>query len=507
MYIGGILAMLASLLAGCGSSDEPAPGLAALAPPDVPLYAEATIRPQGSQADAVSSIVDRVAGSTAPLDRLTQELDASMSDAGLALTYEHDIAPWIGHHAAVFVRSFEPVTPSGIPDLAIEFEADDVEAARSFLDDSIGPAVAERRSYSGADYFYVPSEKLVVGIVSDAVVFGTEAAFKLAVDTSHGESLADSREYTDRIANLPDDPLGTVFLDPGPVIEAAAAGDPRAARDLQMFKPLLAGPLASPIAASLAATPDSATLDLATMVAGADGLAGGSPAVADLPAGAWFAAAVPELGPALARTADSLQKSGLPGAGAIAAQLKAATGIDLEDDVLSWLQGAAGYVSGTSDPEFSFGVIAGSDDPAAPRDLVDSLRRLAEANLSASAGPAPDGADYGFTLKRGTLSLGAVGTQLVAAFRSSIDEVLHPASTLGDDDTYSAAVDALGDDFSPLLYTHLPSFFTVAELGGAGQDPDYRLAKPYLDAFGYLIAGTRIDDGLAVSRLVVGLAD
>jgi hypothetical protein len=66
-YIGGVLAVLATLLAGCGSSDEQAPGLAALAPPDVPLYVEATIRPEGDQADAVSSIVERVAGSTEPL--------------------------------------------------------------------------------------------------------------------------------------------------------------------------------------------------------------------------------------------------------------------------------------------------------------------------------------------------------------------------------------------------------------------------------------------------------
>jgi hypothetical protein len=56
-----------------------------------------------------------------------------------------------------------------------------------------------------------------------------------------------------------------------------------------------------------------------------------------------------------------------------------------------------------------------------------------------------------------------------------------------------------------VVYAYLPSLFTVAELGGAGQQPGYQAVKPYLDAFSYLIAGTRIDDGVAVSRLVIGL--
>ena len=499
--------MLVSLLAGCGSSDESSPGLAGLAPPDVPLYAEATLRPEGDQADAVSSIVEKVAGSTEPIDQLTEKLDEAMAAAGLTLTYDDDIAPWIGRHAAVFVRSFEPATPSGVPDLAIEIEADDVDAAKDFLERSIGPAIAQQQTYSGVDYYSVPSQNLDVGVVSDAVVFATDAAFKLAVDTSHGESLADSSEYVDRVSSLPDDRLGMVFADPGPVIEAAARANPDSARDLKMVKPLLAGPLSTPVAASLSATGDAASIDLASMVDGATEIPEESPTVADLPASAWFAAAIPSLGPALSRIVDGLQMSGVPGAGRVEAQLKRATGLDLNDDILAWLQGAAGFVSGTSRRELELGLIANSDDPDAPRALVDALRRLAAADLGRRPGPPPDGADYGFTVKGGTFSLAGVGDQLVATLRTSIDELLHPATPLADDDGYESARTALGDDFTPLVFTRLQSFFEVAELGGAGDDPDYEAAKPYLDAFSYLIAGTHIDDGLAVSRVVVGLND
>jgi Protein of unknown function (DUF3352) len=500
--------MLVSLLAGCGSSDESAPGLASLAPPDVPLYAEATVRPQGDQADAVSSIVERVAGSTEPLSRIPDELDAALAESGAPINYQDDIEPWLGEHAAVFVRSFDNATADGFPDLALIFEVDDVDAARSFVEHAISsdPGDSVERTYRGDDYYASPKEGVATGIVDDMLVFGTEEAFKLAVDTSQGgQSLAESDEFVDRTDSLPDDALGTVFLDPGPVLEAAIAADPSAVEGLRMWKPLLAGPLSAPVAASLSATDDTASLDLATMVDGADGFDEAQPMVGDLPAGAWFAAAIPELGPALARTADELEKSGLPGAGALPGELRAATGLDLGDDILSWLGGVAGFVEGTDASTLKIGLIAEADDSEAPRKLVDRLRGLVQRQLGAPAGPAPEHTDYGFEIPLAHVQVGVTEDSLVGAFGTTIADVLEPESSLADDDRYQDAVGALGDDFSPLLYTYLPSFFTVAELGGAGDDPDYRVAEPYLDAFSYLIAGTRMDDGVAVSRLVVGL--
>jgi Protein of unknown function (DUF3352) len=500
--------VLAALLAGCGSSDEQSPGLASLAPPDVPLYLEATVRPEGDQADAVSSIVERVAGSTEPLSRIPEELDAALTDSAAPINYQDDIEPWLGEHAALFVRSFDNATPDGFPELALIFEVEDVDAARSFIERAIGldPEDTVERSYRGDDYYASPEDGLATGIVGDTLVFGSEAAFKLAVDTSQGgQSLSDSDEFVDRMDSLPDDPLGTVFLDPGPVLEAAIAADPSAVPGLRMWKPLLAGPLSAPVAVSLSATEDTASIDLATMIDGADGIDEESPMVGDLPAGAWFAAAIPELGPALARTADELEKSGLPGAGALPGELREATGLDLGDDILSWLGGVAGFVEGTDASSLRFGLIAGAADAEAPRKLVDTLRALAQREIGAPAGPAPEDADYGFTIPLANVQVGVTDDSLVGAFGTTIADVLDPENRLADDDLYKDAVGALGDDFSPLLYAYLPSFFTVAELGGAGDEPDYRAAQPYLDAFSYLIAGTRIDDGVAVSRLVVGL--
>jgi hypothetical protein len=203
----------------------------------------------------------------------------------------------------------------------------------------------------------------------------------------------------------------------------------------------------------------------------------------------------------LSRTFDELKLGGVPGADQLEARLRRATGLDLRDDVLSWLQGVAGFVSGTSQRDLKVAVIANSDDPEAPHDVVDALRRLAEDELGSRAGPAPEGADYGFTVGRPDLSVGEVGDQLIGAFRASIDEALHPAATLGENESYSGADAALGDDFVPLAHARLPDFFAVAEKGGT----DFGAAKPYLDALGYLILGARIDDDLVIARLVVGL--
>jgi hypothetical protein len=500
--------MLGSLPAGCGSSEESSPGLAALAPPDVPLYAEATVRPEGDQADAVSSIVEKVAGSTDPLSQIPEELDAALADSGASIKYEDDIEPWLGQHAALFVRSFDNAAPGGFPDLALLFEVEDADAARSFVEKAISsdPGDTVERTYAGDDYYASPKEGLATGIVDDTLVFGTEDSFKLAVDTSQGgQSLADSSDFEERMDSLPSDALGTVFLDPGPVLEAAIAAD--AGPELNMWRPLLAGPLSAPVAASLSATDDTASIDLATMVDGADAIADESPMVGDLPAGAWFAAAIPDLGPALERAADELEKSGLPGAGALPGELRDATGLDLGDDILSWLGGVAGFIEGTDEASLQIGVIAQADQADAPHQLLVALRVLAERQLGAPTGPPAEGTEDGFTIPLARIQVGVTDSSLVGAFGTTIADVLSPETGLSDDDRYQDAVDALGSDVAPLLYTYLPSLFTVAELGGAGDDPGYEAARPYLGAFSYLIAGTHIDDGLAVSRVVVGLTD
>ncbi len=84
--------------------------------------------------------------------------------------------------------------------------------------------------------------------------------------------------------------------------------------------------------------------------------------------------------------------------------------------------------------------------------------------------------------------------------------VLDPDETLADDERFEAAVDALGDDLAPVLYLHLPSLLEVAAAGDSDGSPDYEAIAPYTDALDALVAGIRVEDGLALSRVTVTLA-
>ena len=511
--LGGALAVAASLAAaGCGDGDSS--DLASLVPPDAPLYVEAVLRPEDEQAEAVESFADRVGGIEDPGGAIIAELDASLAADGVKATYA-DIEAWLGSRGALFVRSFETDQPAGeMADVAVAVETEDPDAARSFVDDAeaADPEPEEARSYGDFDYSYSADEDTATGLIYDFLVTGTEDAFKVAVDASQGHSLAESDEYMQRTEALGDDLLGSAYLEPGATVEAAIASEGIDPETAKMLKPLIAGPLSDPVAIGLSATPDAASVDFVSMVDGQEDIATDASLIEGLPAGSWLAVGVPDLGGALRRTLDQLANSGLPGGRSIEATVRDATGIDLGADPVGWLGDAAAFVEGTAQPEFSAGVVAETTDAQGPRELLERAQALAERESGLRSSAPPEGAEYGFSLGLpgglgGGAEAGVIGDRLVAVIGGTVNEALDPEAKLGDDPRYQDAVESLGDEFPAGLYLHLPSFFEVAEQGGSATDPDYQAAIPYLEAFEALVAGTRIDDELAITRLAVSLAE
>lgn len=473
---------MAGALAGCG--EDGSTDLASLTPPDTPLYAEAVIRPDGDQAEAIESLAERVAGVADPGSTVPPLLDEFLAANGIEATYADDIEPWLGDRAAMFVSSFEATSPeSSTPDFGVLVAVDDADAAREFLEGAADETQGawEERSYEGTDYFST-AFGAAVGVVDDAtLVLGTEAGFQVAVDSSAGESLADSSEYAERMDALSDDGLASVFFEPGATVEAILASENVEPEVARMWTPLLGGLLSEPIAATVSATPDSFSVDLAAVL-DTNALLGADPSLlTELPGDSWLAIAVPELGPALDHGLDQLSSSGLPGARELERRVRADTGLDLSEDVLSWLGDTAGFLAGTSGSDFSAGVVAKTTDPAASKKLLDVLEQL----------PA--------------VETGVAGDEVVAVRGSSVDEVLDPAQRLGDAPAFQAAIEALGDDLPPGLYLDLPSLFAVAEQGSDG-DIDYDAIRPYTQAFASLIAGSTVEDGLVLSRFTVSLA-
>jgi Protein of unknown function (DUF3352) len=501
------LAIAAGAVAGCGDGDGADP--ATLAPPDAPFYAEFVIRPDGGQADAIEAFAERVAGIDDPAGAIIAELDASLAEDDVDATYEGEIEPWLGDRGAVFVSSFEESMP---PEAAVVVEVTDTEAAGEFIDLAVAAnpeGGAEQRGYGGTDY-QLASDGTAVGLIGDYLAAGPENAFKVAVDAADGESLAESEDYGRLTGELGDDLLAAAYLEPGVAIEAAIASEDLDPRSARLLDPLTSGPLSDPLAVGFSATPDTAAIDLVTSVEEEDTTTDSS-LIEMLPAESWLAVGAPDVGDPLARTLDQLAHGGLPGAGSIRKAVRDATGLDLRDDSLAWLGDASGFVEGVSAPGFTAGLIAEIGDAEAPRKLLARVETLAERDSGLdSAGP-PAGAEYGFSLGvpgfGGGAEAGVIDDRLVAVFGGTVAQALEPESQLGDDAGYQAAAESLGEEFPPGLYMHLPTFVEVAEHGASATDPGYQAALPYLDAFESLVAGSRVEDGVAVTRVTVSLAD
>jgi len=513
LAFGASLALLlpGAAIIGCGGGEDSEP--ASLVPPDVPLYAEVVLRPEGDQAEAIESFAERVAGIEDPAAAIAAELDSSLADDGVDATFAEDIEPWLGDRGAVFVRSFESLdSPSMDPEAAVLVEVSDADAAQDFIDETLAAeseGEVEESSYGDVDYQL--DGDTAVGLIDDFLVFGPEDAFKVAVDASAGESLAESEEYTQPTDGLGDDLLASAYVELGAAIEAAIASEDLDPGSTRLLDPLLAGPLSDPVAVGLTATPDTAGLELASVVDGQGDIATDASLIETLPAGSWFAVGAPEAGDALARFLDQLANGGLPGAGSIRKAVREATGFDPRPGSLDWLGDASAFVEGTSAPGFTAGLIAEITDPTGPRQLLERVQTLAERDSGLRSAAPPEGADYGFSLGVPSLGGGAeagvIDDHLVAVLGGTVAQALDPESELGDDPRYQEAVESLGDDFPPALFVHLPSFFEVAEQGGSAADPDYRAALPYLEAFESLAAGSWVDDELALTRVIVSLAD
>jgi hypothetical protein len=85
----------------------------------------------------------------------------------------------------------------------------------------------------------------------------------------------------------------------------------------------------------------------------------------------------------------------------------------------------------------------------------------------------------------------AVGGKGVLARRS-------PAQQLGSSPAFTAAAGKLGNGLRPSFYLDFTQVTKLIE-SFAGTEPRFQKAKPYLDAFGAIVAGAK-DEGSGVTR-------
>jgi hypothetical protein len=493
-------ACAATALAGCGGGGSATtsftgPDPATLTPADVPLFNEAVVRPEGDQKAALDSALSKLLATDDPSGFIVERLDQALADQDAGITYERDIAPWLGPRIGVFVETFSEHAQAAVL-LSTTDPAASQEAIDKVASATNGPE--RKRAYRGFDYLVFSRDDSVAGIVGDFVVGGSEQAFKDAVDASRGGSLAGSEEFSSQLKAAPDDQLYFAYADPRAIVDSLEKSGRLSAGEVHDAGSQVQSLLSQPATASLSATADDLALELSVAHGPATATVRESELLKGFPSDSWLAFASADAGPAIGQ-----------GVGAAAQE---ALGFDLGSQLEDWAGDVGGFVSGTS--LFGIGgalVVETNDDQASAQtldDLQERLSRIPEVRIS----PLSTGGEQGFSLTPSGTPIQVQfvqrdGKVVVGLGSDSVDQVLSPDSTLDDSEAFKSATDAL-EGFSPVTFVgFVPLFQLVESFPQVAEDPDYQRAKPYLDHLDFLVIGGRSEGDRDSIRVVLGLRD
>ena len=511
--LAGVALGLLLAAAGCGSSSGSGDAdPAELAPASAPIYAEATIDPTGEQETAVRSIIERFPGGAESGGTVEGLLERGFEASDTKLSFAGDVRPWLGGRVGGFVTGATENDGDG----AVAIATTNDEAARDALEKELA-GEAEERSYEGSDYLFRGDEDTAAGIVEGFLVIGTEAGFRAAVDAAGGESLVDSDRFTTAIDRLSSDRLAALYLDIARVLEIASLDEELSGPEGEVTKRILELAGDAPLAVTLSAESDAIVLDSATtgrpgiFASPALGFGEGTELLAELPGDSWFAIGAPELGETASAVLDSL--GSVPGLDreSLAAALKAQTGLDLDRDVLGWIGDFAVFARGTDRQSISGGVVLETTDDAASRRALEALEQLVRKEDPGSVvRTSVGGADDGFALEDPSLpepiNVVQGGDRVVIGYGDEATEAaLDPESTLEEEPDFQAATEGLGEGYVASGFVAVEPILALAESFGADSDPEYAQARPILEQFAHLIAGSRQDGETVLSRSRVQL--
>jgi hypothetical protein len=513
---GATLAVCAALAAvpvatGCGESGgsgNAGGDPASVVPASAPLYGEAVVKPEGDQRTRVESLLRRILRTDDPGAKLERAFDNAARKDGI--TYARDIKPWLGQRVGAFLSG---VTRGGRPQGALVAATGDTGKALEAL--RRDEKVRARKTYRGVDYEVFASSSAAAA-VGDFAVVGTEPALRQVIDTSKGaRALADKGEYGDARGEAGTDGLVTVYADPDGVLGLLSSSgkiDPTA---VAVVRQAFAGAAGTAAAASV--QPQDAGFAVSAVATGlrksaaASGDAAG--AVAGVPGDAWLALGIGNIG---GKIDDALTQAGRLGALAgvgiesVLAQLKQQSGIDIRRDLLSWMGDGALFVRGTSGGAVGGALIVRSKNPAKSTAVVGKIGAfLRKQNVDVRGLTGVAGVDSGVELRFSgapQVFLAAAGSRFVAAVgRSSLKAALRPAGRLGANATFRRAAGQLSEGIRPAFYLDVGSVLKLVEAVGAGQNPGYRKARPYVQAFTAIVAGAKRDGDIGRGRAFVGV--
>jgi Protein of unknown function (DUF3352) len=427
--LASLLAAVAVSTAGCGSgasgsSIDPARAV----PASAPLYAGAYVRPTGKLQEAARAAGRGLTHQSDPYLRL---LAALQTPGSSAIDFKHDIEPWLGQRAGVFLTATGSSEESAVDRLlalvergllgrsssasafpfaahsvegAIVLDTRDASKARSFLQQLASRADARTSSYRGVSY-QVNTSGIAFAIVAKLAVVGTESGVRAVIDTTDGApSLAHDADYGKLQAVAPAGTLADIYANAG-----AFGGGAGASKQSSMsaFSALAGGGLVNvslvPSSSSFALDADALqTGTSANASAGSGSLFSGSAqasrALGELPGESWLAVGLGDVGKTLGADVNAIQGitslgTSLTGATTegqsagisvkgllegIVAPLRALGGESAQTrrEFASWMGSAALFASGTGLLELKGGVVIDSTNAARSRAAVDELGAL-----------------------------------------------------------------------------------------------------------------------------------
>ena len=531
----GVLGLAAVAIAGTlgyqmffGSSEDDA---VALVPADAVVYGNIFLDPSMNQKRAIEDLLEKFP--EAPNADEARNKFVEILDEGLAeidMNFDEDIDPWLGNQIAGWAQipgdlmsgeagAEGPLEGADAPPASFLIASDDDEAALQFVEEASANSDDELtdESYEGADYVLNEAENSAAGVVDGFLVIGSEEGFKAVVDVSGGEdNLSDSETFTNATDDLTEDRLATFYFDGAALTEALEEGGaPAGAMEFGSFG-MFGGSLA-PTAGALFAESDKVVFE-STSTPGdedrdeipeiSDGL------LPDVPGDSWGAFGLPDLGTTLEELYDTLIETFAQGGMSpdqLDSQFESQTGLNLREDLLSWMGDAGLFVAGTDPMSVSGGLVIESTDPATSSATVDQLAALLQ-QQGVPTEPLSAGGAEGFTVEipaPGVTERAVVlaGDRVVIAYgEEAAVNALESSDPLSESEAFQTATEGLGDGFTAAGYFDVDAMQELAEAAGAGQFPEYEEeVKPWLDPFTYVTFGSREDGGRLVQRLVIGI--
>jgi len=559
-----LAALFGGALAGCGSASTSgtASDPATAVPASAVLYAGATVRPTGTLQTNALAAGKALSHQADPYVRLVGTLQTPGS---ATLSFQRDLAPWLGAHAGVFLTSLSSASAlpaqlgqgllggssssafafgSGRAQGAIVLDASDAAKASSFLAAQAAKAGAHTTSYRGVRY-EVNSEGVAFGLVDRFAVIGSESGLRGVIETTHGAgALSATSAYTKLLAAAPADALAHVYSNPASTGNASTTQEGAGKEGATGLVHLLAGTRQANI--SLVPNASSLTLDADTLGAGgsAGGAGGllapdpeGAQALDELPGESWLAIGLGHVGTTLGEDAQGLQtlsslpstlaggppegSAGLTISGLIQGlvtplRVLGAASAQARSQFASWMGSAGIFASGANLLELKAAVTITSKNAARSRAAVGELG----AQLSKGGGSVSPVTIPGTEAAIGARITGLPVVLDIAAGRdaagkakfvlgvgeASVKTALDPPSTLSGAAPRSAAAANLGEGIQPSLIVDFPTFLGLLEGVGLIEAPSISKFVPYLRSLTTLAGGGHeLGGGVQRLRLVLGL--